>query len=188
MDSGAKVSGSPLLPRVARGDAIAVRELVTRYERLVWALALRHCVDTTDAEDAVQDVFLSLWQNAERFDPARASEPVFITVIARRRLIDRARGRRRRPVTEVLDDALPATGELHPERCVEAARAVRALETLSADQRMVLVLSTRDGMTHEEIAEHTGFPLGTVKTHTRRALIRVREILLGKQPEAEGQR
>lgn len=176
----------PLLPRIARGDAVAVRELVSRYERLVWSLALRYCKDSSDAEDAVQDVFLSVWQNADRFDPERASEPVFVTVIARRRLIDNARGRSRRPVTQVLDDAMPDVDQLHPERCIEAARAVEALETLSPDQRLVLVLSTREGMTHEEIAQHTGLALGTVKTHTRRALIRVRELLLGKQAEVEG--
>ena len=178
-------SPSPLLPRIARGDGIAVRELVSRYERLVWSLVRRYSSDPTDAEDAVQDVFLSLWQNAERFDAARASEPVFITVIARRRLIERARGRMRRPVTELLDDGLPDLDKLHPDRCAEAAGAVRALESLEPELRRVLVLATREGMTQEEIAEHTGLPLGTVKTHTRRALIRVREILMGREPGLE---
>ena len=171
----------PLLPRIAKGDSLAVRELVSRYERLVWALARRFAFDDADAEDAVQDVFLSVWQNAGRFDASLASEPVFVTVIARRRLIERARNRKRRPVTEPLDESI-AEDKLHPDRCIEAARAVRALDTLSPDQRKVLVLSTRDGLTQEEIAEHTGLPLGTVKTHVRRALIRVREVLLGKTP------
>lgn len=175
----------PLLPRVARGDAIAVRELVSRYERLVWSLVRRYCTDATDAEDAAQDVFLSVWQNAERFDPELASEPVFITVLARRRLIERARGRKRQPVTELLDDATAAIDQVHPDRCVEAARAVQALDTLSPDQRRVLVLSARDGLTQEEIAEHTGLALGTVKTHARRGLLRVRELLLGMELQLE---
>lgn len=174
---------APLLPRVARGDAIAVRELISRYDRLIWSLARRYSIDPIDAEDAVQDVFLSVWQNAVRFDPLRASEPVFITVIARRRLIERARGRKRRPMTEHLEEtSLAPQHEAQPERCVEAALAVRALDTLSDDQRHLLVLATRDGMTQEEIAEHTGLPLGTVKTRTRRALLHVRELLLGKKP------
>ncbi len=178
---------APLLPRIARGDSLAVRQLVSRYERLVWSLARRYAIDPTDAEDAVQDVFLSVWQSADRFDEARASEPVFITVIARRRLIERARGRKRRPPTEPLDDQTTLASEgLHPERSAEAARAVQALETLRPEQRNVLVLSTREGMTHEEIAEHTGLPLGTVKTHVRRALIHVREVLMLEEQLAGG--
>lgn len=181
------MSEGPLLPRIARGDAIAVREFISRYERLIWSLARRYSFDPTDAEDAVQDVFLSLWQNAERFDPARASEPVFVTVLARRRLIEHARGRKRRPATELFDESTAVSDQLHPERCAEAARAVQALDLLKPEQRRVLVLATRDGMTHEEIAEQTGLPLGTVKTHARRALIRVREILLGREPAVEEQ-
>jgi RNA polymerase sigma-70 factor (ECF subfamily) len=155
---------------------------VTRYERLVWSLARRYTVDATEAEDAVQDIFLSIWQSADRFEPARASEPVFLTVIARRRLIERARGRRRALPTEPLEDQPIASDEVHPERSAEAAIAVRALDTLSQDQRRVIVLATRDGLTQEEIAESTGLPLGTVKTHTRRALLRVRELLRTKEP------
>ncbi len=173
-----------LLPRIARGDEIAVREFISRYERLLWSLARRYSCDTPDAEDAVQDVFLSVWQSADRFDPERASEVVFVTVIARRRLIERARARERRPTTESLDDVNVASDEIHPERCAEAAEAVRALETLKPEQRHVLVLATRDGMTHEEIAEHTGLALGTVKTHVRRALIRVREFMSTTTPES----
>lgn len=175
----------PLLPRIARGDAMAVREFVSRYERLLWSLARRYTVDPSEAEDAVQDIFLSLWQSAERFDAARASEPVFVTVIARRRLIERSRGRKRRPATEPIEDLPLVSEEAHPERCAEAAQAVRALDTLNVDQRRILVMATRDGLTQEEIAEHTGLPLGTVKTHTRRALIRVREFLLGKERVVE---
>jgi len=177
----------PLFPRIANGDPLAVREFVTRYERMVWSLARRYSDDSADAEDAVQDVFLSLWRSAGRFDPLRASEPVFVTVIARRRLIERTRGRKRRPPTELLDDAT-ASEELDPDRSIEAALAVRALDALSEDQRRVVILSTRDGMTQEEIAEHTGLPLGTVKTHARRALIRVRDALrvdaLGREKQS----
>lgn len=171
---------APLLPRIARGDAVAARELVDRYERLVWSLARRYSNNPEDSEDAVQDVFLSVWQNADRFDASRASEPVFVTVIARRRLIERSRGRKRRVATEPIDEAATMpSDELHPDRCAEAAQAVRVLGTLKPEQRMVLVLSTRDGLTHEEIAAQTGLPVGTVKTHVRRALIRVRELMLG---------
>lgn len=178
----------PLLPRIARGDAMAVRAFVSRYERLIWSLARRYTVDRAEAEDAVQDVFLSLWQNAERFDETRASEAVFVTVVTRRRLLDRVRGRKRRPVaTGELEELNLASSDLHPERCAEAAQAVRALDTLRPDQRNVLVLATRDGLTQEEIAERLGLPLGTVKTHVRRALIAVRQILLGPETlPAEG--
>jgi RNA polymerase sigma-70 factor (ECF subfamily) len=170
----------PLLSRFAAGDAVAVRECLATYGGLVWSIARRF--EPADAEDAVQEIFLELWRSAGRYDASIASETAFIAMIARRRLIDRRRMRRRRPATEALPEQ--PTTELadpgqRPDTCAEAQQAARALDKLRPEQRQVLVLSTCHGMSHGEIAAQTGMPLGTVKAHARRGLLSIRAALLG---------
>lgn len=168
----------PVLPRVAAGDPAAVRECLARYGPLVWAVCRRLGGSAADAEDAAQEVFIDLWRCAGRFDPARACEATFVTMIARRRLIDRRRRAGRRPAAGPLPDAVPSPPAPDPlEQSDEATRARRALAGLRADQRTAIELAVYHGLTHEEIAARTGLPLGTVKTHIRRGLIRVREAL-----------
>ena len=168
----------PVLPRVAVGDPAAVRECIARYGPLVWGLARRLVPNPADAEDAAQDVFISLWQSAGRYDPAQAAEVTFVAMIARRRLIDRRRRARRHPPPDPLPEAVPCAAAADPvERADDAARAAAALAELRDDQRAVLELAVYHGLTHEEISVRTGLPLGTVKTHIRRGLIRVRERL-----------
>jgi RNA polymerase sigma factor (sigma-70 family) len=175
------------LQRVATGDPSAVRACIDRYGPLVWALARRQSGTTADAEDAVQEIFVELWRNAARFDATVASEPTFVAMIARRRLIDRRRRQARRPSAEVLSETLPDHGSEHrAETCVEATLAAKAVATLRPEQRQVLLMSARDGLSHDEIATATGMPLGTVKTHARRALIKVRALLLGEEKLVEG--
>lgn len=169
-----------LLQRVARGDPGAVRECIDRYGGLVWSLARRFASGDADAEDAVQEIFINLWRSAERFDPGVASETTFVAMIARRRLIDRARAKGRQPASEVLNDGVtgsPLERSDQAEVSDEAARATQAMTLLSQEQQRVLHLSIYQGLSHEQIAQATGLPLGTVKTHIRRGLIRVREML-----------
>ncbi len=173
----------PLLPRIATGDERAVRECVQRYGALVWSLARRWSADTLDAEDAVQEVFIDLWRTAVRFDATRASEAGWVAMIARRRLIDRARRRQRTPELEafpsgfdVADEAAESPEEeIDRESRAERARAV--LRSLPPAQRQLLELSLLDGKTHDEIARETSLPLGTVKSHIRRGLLRARALL-----------
>lgn len=167
-----------LLARVAAGDAAAVREVLATYGGLVWSIARRF--EAGDAEDAVQEIFLDLWKSAARFDPAIASEAAFIAMIARRRLIDRRRTRRRRPATENIHEvpSIPDDAVTGPDVCAEANQAARALAQLRPEQRQVLVLSAQ-GLSHAEIAAQTGMPLGTVKAHARRGLLSIRAALLG---------
>lgn len=171
-----------LLPAVARGDAAAVKACLDRYGALVWSLARRMCRSGTDAEDAVQEIFVSVWKNAGRFDATKGSEVTFIATIARRRLIDRMRQAGRRPNETNIEagggravsaDEVGAPAELREEVGI----ANRAMAELSEDQRRVLQMSIGHGLSHEKIAEATGIPLGTVKTHIRRGLIRVRALL-----------
>lgn len=170
-----------LLQRVAAGEMAAMQACIDEYSGLIWSLARRLTPTATEAEDAVQEVFIALWENAERFDPAKGAEVTFVAMIARRRLIDRSRRteRQQRVVNEARE--LKVTEKpVKPDQVSQADDARRALEAmseLSADQQRVLELAIHQGCTHEQIARITEMPLGTVKTHARRGLMRVRELL-----------
>jgi RNA polymerase sigma-70 factor (ECF subfamily) len=173
-----------VLQRVAAGDGEAVRECLDEYGGLVWSLARRFLSNRQDAEDAVQDIFVSVWQSAGRYDPSVGSESTFIAMIARRRLIDRLR---RSKLDEVEFDEAAGEGERPTTGHAiamgdDVRRAEEAIGHLSQDQQKVLRLSLIQGLSHEKIATATGLPLGTVKTHVRRGLIKLRERL---QTEAE---
>lgn len=177
-----------LLPLVASGDRSAMRRCVDRYGGIVWSLARRMLRNNADAEDAVQEIFITLWQKAAMFDSNRASESTFIGTVARRRLIDRLRRRK----TELKVESFEAAAEPSArdrqsplETADEVAGAVAAMKQLSPDQRRVLELSIYSGMSHAEISEKTRTPLGTVKTHARRGLLRLRELLASKTPVSE---
>ncbi len=177
-----------LLRRVASGDSTAVNEVLDRYGGLVWSLARRFCANSSDVEDATQEVFIDLWQSARRFDEALASEATFVAMIARRRLIDRFRRSERRRDTASLVSDVAATGGNPSDRAElldDVARISDAMTRLRPEQQQVLKMSIYDGLTHDEIARSTGLPLGTVKTHARRGLIQIRE-LVGKPARAEG--
>jgi len=179
----------PLLPRVATGDRAAIRECISRYGGLIWSLARRASKGQDDAEDAVQEIFLDVWKSANRYDASIGSETTFIAMIARRRLVDRRRQRARTPETDPLSERgevgkreSATSGSVPPEMGAEAALAARALDQLRPEQRQVLIMTTCQGLSHEEVANSTGMPLGTVKAHARRGLLRVREILGEMQP------
>jgi RNA polymerase sigma-70 factor (ECF subfamily) len=171
-----------LLQRVGEGDTHAVAECIDRFGGLVWSLARKLIGNPSEAEDAVQEAFIGLWQNAARYDPSVASEATFVTMIARRRLIDRWRKAGRRPNGDAADvDDLPlhAASDDHGqvELAQEAARATDAIKQLRPEQQEVLNLAVCQGWSHQLIADRLCLPLGTVKTHVRRGLMRVRELL-----------
>lgn len=169
-----------LLQQVAAGDSTAVRRCIDRYSSLVWSLVRSQLQDFSLAEDLVQEIFIELWRSASRFDPAISSEGNFIAVVARRRLIDRRRSLGRRSETEGIEDLNVPTEDSSLERVDvgdEARLATQALEKLRPEQRHVLELSVVAGLSHSQIAHNTGMPLGTVKSHLRRGLDRVRELL-----------
>ncbi len=164
---------------MAAGEPGAAAECLQQFRGLVWSLARRLCPSATEAEDAVQEIFIDVWRSAARYDASIASEATFVATIARRRLIDRARRRKRRPEQTLVSEGIAArAAEGDSSELAEAAHyAQRAFERLRPEQRRVLHLSIRHGQSHEQIASTTGLPLGTVKTHARRGLIKLRELL-----------
>lgn len=169
-----------VLQRIASGEKNAAEDCLKQYGGLVWSLARKMFPKTEDAEDAVQDIFIEIWKNAGRFDETQSSETTFIAMIARRRLIDRLRHNNRRLAPESLEDTLAEPSNRFDEQMqnsVEAKEAARAMQNLRPEQQQVLMLSIIQGLSHQEISDATGMPLGTVKTHARRGLLQVREIL-----------
>jgi len=169
-----------ILHRITQGDKTAVQDCLSKYGGLVWSLARRMSAGQEDAEDAVQEIFVDIWKNAERFDETQSSETTFIAMIARRRLIDRLRYAKRRISTDSLEDIASEPQNRADEQMqtsIEAKDAARALRLLRPEQRQVLQLSIVQGLSHQEISDATGIPLGTVKTHARRGLLQVREFL-----------
>jgi RNA polymerase sigma-70 factor, ECF subfamily len=178
-----------ILVRVARGDAQAVREFIAEFGGLVRAIARRMARTRADADDAVQEIFVDVWRSASRFDPSRGSEKVFVTTIARRRLIDRLRRTKMSHLhesEEALEDIRWAEPGDAGEVALEAERAAAVVARLRPDQRKVLSMGLLEGMTHSEIARATGMPLGTVKTQMRRGLIQVRQWMKIAAPATTG--
>ncbi len=169
----------PILQRMAEGDRGAVKECFDRYGKLVWSVVYRFCPQPGDREDAVQEIFLEIWRSARRYQSNIASEGTFITMIARRRMIDRLRKFQRQPALTDIDEVVDLGLDHRPEGedNAELVNVSRALSILTPDQQKVIRLSVVQGYSHGEIAAKTGIPIGTVKTHIRRGLMRVRDQL-----------
>jgi RNA polymerase sigma-70 factor, ECF subfamily len=173
-----------LLTQVATGDREAFATLYDRLSTPLYSLALKMLGSEAEAQDIVQEVFLSVWNKASTFDPARGSAFSWTVTQLRNRAIDRIRSRRRRG--ELMDafgaDLEPTGGESRSaaDNCEisEQARQVRdAMGKLSDDQRNVLRLAYFEGLTQVEIAEKLREPLGTIKARAHRAMARLRDIL-----------
>lgn len=163
-----------LVARIRAGDQQAMSELYDRYAKVVYAVALRVLQDAAAAEDVLQDVFLQLWRNPDAFDASRGSLAAWLSVISRHRSIDRLR--KRRPETDIEDCVIASGPDLRDETertlVIEKVRVVMA--EMNPDQRKVLELAFFQGLTHTEIAEKIGEPLGTVKTRIRSGLQQLR--------------
>lgn len=178
---------STLMDRVAHGDRAALAEVYDRYAAIVYAVCLRVLRQPADAEAAVSDVFLEIWRKPSGFDGARGSCRTYLVTLARSRSIDRLRSAatRRGKTAEAQESGASATGNdasaPDPSAAVESSEqrsAVRlAVRQLSNEQREVLMRSFFDGLTHKQIAEQLGLPLGTVKTRIRSGLKTLRRVL-----------
>ena len=172
-----------LVKRVALRDETALAELFDRYSGLLLALSRRIVLDESDAEEILQEVFLQVWNQAERYDTARSSVSTWLVLITRSRSIDRLRSR------QVKDRTLTALQRERSEQHTSPRgmgsvlldqrrrRLHRELQELPMEQRQVLELAFFRGMTQSEIAGTTGIPLGTVKTRTLLAMKKLRRAL-----------
>lgn len=186
-----------LVRAVVDGSESALAALYDRHGSAIFALVLRLSGDRATAEEVVQETFLVLWDRAERFDPGVASLATWLRTIARNRTLDRFRATARRPRLVSLEPAAEGPGRLDALGVGELvavgssgedpleltlaseqrAAVAAAVATMPDDERTVIIMAYQQDLTQVEIAERLGWPLGTVKTRTRRALRRLREAL-----------
>jgi RNA polymerase sigma factor (sigma-70 family) len=170
------------MQRVAAGDRRALDLIYRATSAKLFGICLRIAGDRGEAEDALQDVYVSLWTSAARYDPARATPLGWLAAFARNRAIDRLRRRRRvdqaAPIeaaaavadTAPLADAVLAAGQ-------DRARIHHCLGELDQPQRGAIRTAFFEGVTYAELAERQGVPLGTVKSWVRRGLARLKKCL-----------
>jgi RNA polymerase sigma-70 factor (ECF subfamily) len=181
----ANLPDEELAHQVASGEQQALLHLYDRHSSRVYALALRVLGDPMAAEEITQDVFFKLWSHANSYLASRGSFATWLLSIARHAAIDRLRAERRRPA---VDDQDPGEGwaELPNEASTSEESRWRSLyfavQALPPEQRQVIELAYYHGMSHSQIAEHLGWPLGTVKTRLRMGM----EQLRGQWLESKG--
>jgi RNA polymerase sigma-70 factor (ECF subfamily) len=183
--AGGAETDHQLVEAVAGGSTDALAQLYDRYAATVFGLARRVLNRLEDAEEVVQDVFTQVWRDAARYDQGRATVAGWMVMLTRARSIDRLRARQARPDQRaaIAPDAAPslAANDRSPEQVTissEDAREIRgALTSLPESQRTLIELAYYEGLTHSEIADRTGTPLGTVKTRLRTAMITLRSML-----------
>lgn len=170
-----------LLTRICSHDQEAIRLFHQRYANLVYSIAYRVLNDPTSAEEAMQDTFLKVWQNAQSFDESRGTAVAWLSRITRNTAIDYTRLRARRVAVDDSFDIedgrmLPLPDGWQDRERTEALR--QALSLLPKDQEQVLALAYFGGLSQSEIADQLKIPLGTVKTRMRIGLQKLREVWL----------
>ncbi|MBW8698942.1 ECF RNA polymerase sigma factor RpoE [Streptomyces sp. MBT84] len=165
---------------LGEGDEACLTEAYRRWSPMVHALAWRCLGDAREAEDVTQQVFLGVWRGRGGYRPDRGALPGWITGIARRKIADALSARTRRG--ELVSSAASRLGPPdspggQPETLLDRVVVRRELARLPAAQRQVLCLAYYEDLTQAQIAARTGWPLGTVKSHARRGLRRLRSCL-----------
>jgi RNA polymerase sigma-70 factor, ECF subfamily len=169
--------------RCASRDESALGVLYDESSQLTYTIAMRILQDEADAAEVVLDVYKQVWDRAARFDEQRGSAAAWIVILARSRAMDRRRSRTARMRTAATLEELPdvISTEASPESLAIASQSsrsmMRALAEVPTQQRQALELAFFAGLSHSEIAEQLGEPLGTVKTRIRLAVARLRELL-----------
>lgn len=181
--------GAPLTPEAERelmrrlmgGDEEAIRILYGRFARPVYGLGLRLLGSREAAEELTQDVFVTAWRKAGRYDPARGRLSTWLMVIAHNLAVDRLRRESRRTTLPLTDAESLAQMEGPEEAVLDRISATHMLRILSAAERNLLEMAYFKGWTAREISEADEIPLGTVKTRLRSALIKLRRAYAWKQ-------
>jgi RNA polymerase sigma factor (sigma-70 family) len=174
--------GRELGVRFASGEA-ELREVYDAYGSLVYGVC-RRTLDGDSAKDVTQEVFVSAWRGRDQFDPERGALGAWLVGITKRRVIDHVRRERRHDDRRADDTpasiplAAPVDGTTPDvDRIAHRMIVADALRQLPERARHVIGLAYIDDLTHQEIAEQTGIPLGTVKSDIRRGLARIRSLI-----------
>jgi RNA polymerase sigma factor (sigma-70 family) len=159
------------------GDEHALRIAYDRYGGAVFHLATRLLANRADAEDVTQATFVAAWLGRGTFDPDRGGMLGWLLGIARRKAVDKMRSATRdgRAVDTIRALPEPPTTGDDPERVLDRLVIADELAQLPVEQRRTLELAFFDDLTHPQISAVTGLPLGTVKSHIRRGMARLRE-------------
>jgi RNA polymerase sigma-70 factor (ECF subfamily) len=177
-----------LFEQMAYGHRPALERLYDRHAHLVFALALRVLRNQADAEEVVQEVFLQVWREAARYDPARGTPQAWLVMLARTRAIDKLRAARRlgqhRRETAFMEETVVESPRSTDDQVADRQLVLGVLSGLSPAHRQVLELAYYEGLTQTEIAARTGLPLGTVKTRIRMGLEHLRAALHEKRAAA----
>ena len=174
----APMSDAALAEAFRRGDDAALRQIYDRFGGAVFHLATRSLANSADAEDVTQATFVAAWLGRETFDPDRGSLLGWLLAIARRKVVDRLRAatRENRIVDKVqARPERPSAADTSPERVVDRLVVADELAKLPTEQKRVLELAFYDDLTHQQIAAVTSLPLGTVKSHLRRGMQRLKQ-------------
>lgn len=168
--------------RIGAGDKSALDYVYRATSAKLFGICLRILGDRKEAEDTLQDVYLTLWRRADRFDPARASPITWVAVLARNRAIDRLRRMRTRGPTEPIEVAAEVAdgSPLAEQVMIDAegnARIHHCLETLDDSQRSSIREAFFGGFTYADLADRLGVPLGTMKSRIRRGLAQLKVCL-----------
>jgi RNA polymerase sigma-70 factor (ECF subfamily) len=166
-----------LLEAVAQGNQDAMAAVFDRYSRIVFCIALRILREPGLAEDVMQEVLLMVWKRPQSFVAQRGNLSAWLSVVTRNRAIDVLR--KRSPLDPIDDMPLPDPRDmtLASEQGWLLDKVRAALETLPAEQQGPLELAYFQGLSHTEIAQKTGSPLGTVKTRIRSGLMTIRKAM-----------
>lgn len=170
------------MARLADGDRAALEQVYTATRVKLFGICLRILGDTKEAEDALQDVYINLWQRADRYDPERASPISWLATFARNRAIDRLRTGKVRGGAVSVDEAAPLADSmpLADDMMIDSERAARVhhcLDTLEDNARENIRAAFFDGRTYGDLAETSDVPLGTMKSWIRRGLMKLRTCL-----------
>ena len=158
------------------GDEAALARVYERWSPLVYTLALRSLGNTSDAEDATQNTFVSAWSGRQSFDPPRSRISAWLVGIAKNKIADshEARSRIRRLQEQVTTFADPDDFVTEPVDLADTLLVADEITRLEPDAQRVIRLAFYDDLTHNEIAARLELPLGTAKSHIRRSLQRMR--------------
>ncbi len=183
-----------LLARISTGDSAALSRIYDKYKRKIYSLVLQIVKREEDASEIVQDVFLQVWDKATLFDDGRGTFSAWLSTLAHNKAINVMRSRRFKKSAQEVTQDLNDLSELGSEHTVEHRTALdeqieddersqimEVLNRIPSEQRTTLIMAYYSGYSQSEIAEALGVPLGTIKTRMRQGMIKLRELLDGRQ-------